>query len=65
MFGGFKGLDGFWANFKKLPRSRRIGLGLVGMVVGWYGPSVTTYLFVEPGILKINHQNNLRFKPEK
>ena len=38
---------GFLASYKRLPRGQRILLGLTAMVIGWYGPSWMSYLFLE------------------
>ena len=43
---------GFLESYRRLPRYQRILLGLTGVVVGWYGPSVMHYLFGETGVFK-------------
>ena len=43
---------GFLESYLRLPRYQRVLLGLVGITVGWYGPSFMQYLFVNPGVLK-------------
>ena len=43
---------GFLESYLRLPRYQRVLLGLVGITVGWYGPSLMQYLFLDPGVLK-------------
>lgn len=38
---------GFLQSYLRLPRYQRVVLGLVGIGVGWYGPSAMNYLFVD------------------
>lgn len=43
---------GFWSSYKRLPRYQRVFIGVSGMLIGWYGPSWMSYLFIEPGVLR-------------
>ena len=46
---------GFLESYLRLPRYQRVVLGLAGVALGWYGPSLMQYLFEEPhGLLRFN-----------
>jgi hypothetical protein len=38
---------GFLQSYLRLPRYQRVLLGLVGIGVGWYGPTFMNYLFLD------------------
>lgn len=38
---------GFVQSYLKLPRYQRILLGLTGIAIGWYGPTLMTFLFLK------------------
>lgn len=44
---------GFLESYLRLPRYQRVLLGLTGIVIGWYGPSVMQRLFGENGVLSV------------
>lgn len=49
---------GFLESYLRLPRYQRVLLGLVGVTVGWYGPSLMQYLFGQPdGVLPKFYKN--------
>ena len=43
----FRLVMGFVESYLGLPRYQRIILGLVGIGVGWYGPTFMNYLFLD------------------
>ena len=45
---------GFLDSYLRLPRYQRVLLGLAGVTLGWYGPSLMQYIFVEPGLFRFN-----------
>ncbi len=38
---------GFLQSYLNLPRYQRVLLGLSGVAIGWYGPSIMNYLFLD------------------
>lgn len=40
-------------SYLRLPRYQRVLIGVAGLALGWYGPSLMTYLFIDPGPLGI------------
>lgn len=43
---------GFLQSYRRLSRNQKVIIGLLGVVIGWYGPSVMSYIFLESGTLK-------------
>ena len=41
---------GFLDSYRRLSRVQRVALGVCGIVVGWYGPSWMSYVFLDPGL---------------
>lgn len=37
---------GFVQSYLRLPRYQRVVLGVVGLSLGWYGPSLMTHFFL-------------------
>ena len=35
----------FWNSWKRLPKTQRVALGCIGMVIGFYGPTLMSYIF--------------------
>ncbi len=40
-------------HYKRLPRYQKVLLGVVGIVLGWYGPFLMNYAFLDPGLLRV------------
>ncbi len=52
-------LMGFLESYRRLPRYQRVLLGLVGIGVGWYGPTIMSYLLnVQPQHQSPNDKDN-------
>ena len=54
---------GFLDSYRRLPRYQRVLLGLVGITVGWCGPSFMQYLFVDPGVLRARPRGSRAIPP--
>ena len=45
---------GFLDSYRRLSRRQRVFLGICGVLIGWYGPSWMTYVFLGSGSEKEN-----------
>ena len=56
---GIVGRMGFVRSYLQLPRYQRILIGCIGIAVGWYGPTVMSYLFLEVPASKSTTNNKI------
>ena len=48
------------SSYRRLSKAQKITLGLCGIVIGWYGPSVMSRLFLVPERAQEKHKDKLR-----
>lgn len=48
------------ASYRRLSKAQKIILGLSGIVIGWYGPSVMSRLFLVSERAQEQHKDKLR-----
>ena len=56
---------GFLQSYRRLSRPQRVTLGLLGVAIGWYGPSFMNYLFLESRLAGENRNETVAHKGSK